>query len=520
VGLFNDLRSRGVYTGYEKYVMQLEPILEKMSRRGLPVSNENYDRVKAQLEERRAAIFDAMQTLVPEECRPFHPAKGYKEEPDGATIGGATSVKKKKGDKKIVIPAVWGQRDIEIKCPPDCKLSHPDKLYETHWVKLLPWTPSPKNLIAYMKHRKHPIPSNYKTGKATTDQAELGRLAKKTKDLLYSVVLEYREISTVIDNHIHNWAPARDNKVHPTFYYETGTGQLASRRPNVQNAPKHKKATADIFRSMVEAPDGYTILSFDYKSFHAQTLAFEAQDKDYLRLAKLDIHSFLTAYLVREADRDRLLQLPDEELSARLRDIRGRHTSIRDQQAKRAVLGYGFGMGWRKLYMLNQESFGSQSEAKRVLDTLNGLFPKACRWRDEVRMRAHEQGYLMSRAGCIRWFWEVFKWDGSKLVPGGDDSESAVAFLPANDAFCHIKDAMLRLEQRGLLEKYGLCNQIHDDLMFVCPDSLVGEAVSEIRMEMERPSDTLIDPVVAPAGLVVEVGVSSGKRWDLMKGVK
>ena len=182
-------------------------------------------------------------------------------------------------------------------------------------------------------------------------------------------------------------------------------------------------------------------------------------------------------------------------------------------------LGYGFGMGWRKLYMLNQESFDSQSEAKRVMDTLNGLFPRACKWRDEVRMKAHEQGFLMSRAGCIRWFWEVFKWDGSKLVPGGDDSESAVAFLPANDAFCHIKDAMLRLEQGGHLERFGLINQIHDDLMFLCPDESVDEAIATVTVEMERPSATLIDPVVAPEGLVVEVGIAKGKRWDLMTKV-
>jgi DNA polymerase I-like protein with 3'-5' exonuclease and polymerase domains len=506
VGLFNDLRSRGVYTGYERYVMKLEPVLQAMAARGLPVTQSNYDRVKEQLVARRAEIEDAMQALIPAECRPFHPKLGFKKGPKDAVEGEVTS----HGGEA----AVWGKRDFTI-----LACVETGEIKVERWVKLLRWTPSPKNLIAYMRYCRHPIPANYKTGKATTGQLELGRLAKKTKDLLYNVILEYREVSTVIDNHVKNWAPARDGRVHPTFYYETGTGQLASRRPNVQNAPKHKKATADIFRSMVEAPDGYTILSFDYKSFHAQTLAFEAQDPDYLRLAKLDIHSFLTAYLVREADRDRLLQLPDTELQARLAAIRGRHSEIRDQQAKRAILGYGFGMGWRKLYMLNQESFGSQAEAKRVLDTLNGLFPRACKWRDDVRMKAHEQGYLMSRAGCIRWFWEVFKYQEGKLVPGGDDSEAAVAFLPANDAFCHIKDAMLRLEERGLLDECGLINQIHDDLMFLCPDEKVEEALSVIKAEMEKPSEMLIDPVVAPNGLSVEVGIKKGKRWDLLKGV-
>ena len=83
MGLLADLKSRGVYQGYYKYVMSLEPVLQAMAARGLPVSRESYDRVKMQLEERRTSIFEAMQTLIPDECRPFTPPKGYKKIPEG-----------------------------------------------------------------------------------------------------------------------------------------------------------------------------------------------------------------------------------------------------------------------------------------------------------------------------------------------------------------------------------------------------------------------------------------------------
>ena len=85
MGLFYDLKARGVYSGYQKYVLSLEPVLQAMSRRGLPVTRTNYDEVKLKLETHRTGIFEAMQTLVPEECRPFHPAKGYKKEPKDTT---------------------------------------------------------------------------------------------------------------------------------------------------------------------------------------------------------------------------------------------------------------------------------------------------------------------------------------------------------------------------------------------------------------------------------------------------
>ncbi len=61
------------------------------------------------------------------------------------------------------------------------------------------------------------------------------------------------------------------------------------------------------------------------------------------------------------------------------------------------------------------------------------------------------------------------------MVPG-DDAEACIAFLPANDAFGHIKDAMLRLEAQGWNERARLINQIHDALMFEIPDNLMDEA--------------------------------------------
>lgn len=507
MGLLSDLHNAGVGTGYQKYVLELEPILEGMGKRGMPVSPATHAEVTAKLEEMIADCEGAMQTLIPDEVRACHPKSGYKKVPKDTTG--------------------MVQRDFPVyhKDPKLAKIGVLDneKICETRWCRLDPWKPSRDGLIRYMRHMNHSIPTNYKTGKQTTVEDEIERLLKKTRDPLYAAVLQYRQVGTVLNNHLANWAPSEDARVHPVFYYDTGTGQLASRRPNAQNAPKHgevgsgKKELANLFRSMVQARPGHTLVEFDYRSFHAQTLAFEARDKDYMRLAKLDIHSYLTAHLVRHPERDRLLQLPDEVLKERLAEIKGANRRIRDERAKRAILGYGFGMGWRKLYMMNRDSFSNMGEAKQVMDTLNGLFPRACQWRDKVRQQAHDQGYLLSRYGCIRWFWEVFKWDGTKWAAGGDDSEAAVAFLPANDAFCHIKDAMRRLNALDALNKYQLINQIHDALMFEIPDVHLQEALCVVSAEMSRPSEVLVDPIVAPTGLSVEVGISLGKSWDKME---
>src|SRR5262249_34676692 len=156
------------------------------------------------------------------------------------------------------------------------------------------------------------VPIDYKTKKENTLEYEIKRMVKldgtppKFKDSFYQRVIDYREAGVILHNHVKNWEPGNDDRVHSEFYFDPSTGQLSSRRPNVQNAPKHK-GHADLFRSMVVAPDGFVFLEFDFKSFHAQTLAFEANDPDYLRLAKLDIHSYLTAHLQHEPNAGRCL---------------------------------------------------------------------------------------------------------------------------------------------------------------------------------------------------------------------
>lgn len=474
MSLFKAMRERGVWRGYERHVMSLNPILERMSQRGMPVDPDAFAEVVAALERDFAAAKARMQELVPFE------------------------VKAKKVYKKV-----------------------PKKLHgcvqdsEGVWIRALPWTPSNKGLLAYIKAKGHKVPKDFKSGKETTAQVEVMRLARQTKDPLYAAVLQYRKSQTILKNHVKNWRPQPDGRVRTTFYFDPATGQLSSRRPNIQNAPKHDDPEfggyAKLFRTMVKARPATTIIEFDFKSFHAQTLAFEAEDHDYLRLAKLDIHSYLAAHLVRDPDAGRCLGWDDSTLREYLARIKRAHAFVRDFKAKRAILGYGFGMGAKKLYDMNKESFDGLRDAKRTIDMLNAAFPKAAAWRDAIRQKAHDQGFLVSRHGYIRYFWEVYRWQGGEWK-AGDDSEAAIAFLPANDAFGEIKDRILTLAERGLDERYGLLNTIHDSLLFECPDELLDCCRADVSAIMSAPSVVLVNSI-CPHGLSVEVDVKAGKDW-------
>jgi DNA polymerase I-like protein with 3'-5' exonuclease and polymerase domains len=474
VSLLTDLKQKGLWNSYARHVVGLEPVLRRMAKRGVPVDPTVYDEVGQILKRDHETALQKMQEIVPDE------------------------IKNKKFYKKT---------------PKNLKGTY--QTPEGVWYRVAQWKPSNKGLLSYIRFKGHRVPTDYKTKKETTKEIEVRRLYGETGDPLYRAVVDYRKAGTILNNFMVNWKPGADSRVHTTFYFDPATGQLSSRRPNIQNAPKHDDPEfggyAKVFRRMIKAPAGYVIMEFDFKSFHAQTLAFEAQDKDYLRLAKLDIHSYLAAHFIHEPKAKYIIEASDAELKDYLKWIKKNHAFVRDYKAKRAILGYGFGMQYKKLYDMNKESFENQTEAKRLLKLLDELFPRAKAWRDEIRQRAHQQGYLISRHGYIRHFWEVYKWKGGEWK-NGDDSEAAIAFLPANDAFGEIRDRMLWIVEQGLDEKYGLCNTVHDSLIFECPLELADECRIVIPRLMETPSKVLVNSI-CPDGLSVEVDAKSGPSW-------
>lgn len=566
MGLFEDLKRRGLWRGYTQHVLRLEPILVAMSERGIPVDAYRHSRITKTVTTLVDTAFKRMQANVPDEVRAIHPKLGYKKVPKDFVEGGSTTYN---GNL-----AKWTMRHFPVGDETGDPEGPPIVLYEQRAVKLLAWKPSggedrvtdegrtlkAGGLIRYIKWRmeqdkvagrvtKYFIPRDFRTDKATTGERELTRLYAKTKDPLLKAVRDFRDAQT-LQGHVENWTPCSPanelhisleegpnrhhhcskgvvgccgGRVHSTFYYDTATGQLGSRRPNVQNAPKHKKGQANLFRWMIKAPVGRTLLEFDYKSFHAITFGFEAQDPDWIRLARQDIHSFLTAFIVGEAkieDAPRLLALPDADLFTYLKGIRAKHDKIRARKAKEAVYLYVNGGGARNLYEKNKEHIKTQREAKEIMDTLARLFPKTVAYLERIRKQAHQDGYLLSRHGSIRYFWEVFKYDRERGWIHGNDSETATSFFTQNDAHGELKDAMNRLDDLGALALYYLVNQIHDALLFDCPDSLVPEALRVCPEEMERPSAVLVDPVIGPFWCGVAASTSgSGGSWNAMREV-
>jgi len=364
-------------------------------------------------------------------------------------------------------------------------------------------------------------------------------LFTKTKHPVYPLLIEKRQLSKLMGVYVEGWAPGKDGRIHATFSHKA-TWQPSSKSPNIFNGIKRgrtpdQKARVKALNAMQCAEAGHLLVNLDFKSFHAQTMACEVGNADYLRLTKIDQHSFTTCHFIKHPERANLLKWSDQDLKDFFKEMKADKTprykgpsglmtfkEVRDGKTKSAGLGIGFGMQGRKLYQMYQEDFESESEAKAISNMIRlELFDGAIgKWQEKVKAQAAEDGFLMSKYGAIRRFYDVRRWSPKdQRMIGGDQAEAAIAFLPAANAFGYIRDVQLRLEKLGYLERWEMVNSVYDSLQMHPLAEEVEECVGKISPVMEEPSKVLVYPIV-PLGLSVEAEASVGPDLAHMEEVQ
>ena len=575
-----------VWDSYVTLVADLWPILAGASRRGIPVNKTKILAFLDSVVKRQRIVGQQIQSVIPSELLQFKPYKKRPKVTDGMVLREYT-IDAKTGRCKCfrvrtkdvmkwmdVDGAEVSQKDGKLRAPnPECEVCggtgvcSSEEHVKSLWCKPLPFNPnSPIQMKAYATHLNHVIPLN-KEKKRAMDKWTLDQLARKYRDPLYRNVIEYRQFEKMSAYAV-GWMPYpadlakgwEYDAAHPEFSFFPATGQLSSFGPNAQNVMSLSKygELAYEFRDGVEAPPGYTIAEFDLKSFHAQTLGFEAGSMDYIRLAKLDVHSFVAGNMLKLPHFEECLEWEDAALLDFLKWHRKNYTcpdgtpfqKVRDERAKVGVLAFGLGQGPNALFEANRDNFlpddilkalhdgraltdkeirrgdryGLQ-QATLVQETLNARFPELQHYRENHPLVVKKQGGKdISRYGCVRWFWDILHWDSRRgMMVHGNDFEKCIAFPVQNDGHGYLKYALLRLNQplehdeRGALVRFGFINTVHDSVVFCCKNELVSEMLYYVPLELQRPSEVLL--FADGTGLDVGCECKLGPSWGNLKEV-
>ena len=298
---------------------------------------------------------------------------------------------------------------------------------------------------------------------------------------------------------------------------------------NCPRPSKNKDAPQNLIRGLIKAGEGMIFSARDFSGIEAVLVGYEARAADYIRLARRDVHSFYTAHAMYHIGDRRLtandlplLSWDDEKLFARLAEIKKLYKAERNDLYKHLVHAINFGQGAKGAQDKIYKETGIMYDVKLIARAMDiykkELFPAIPRWHQNIRMQAHEQGFLRNAFGYVHRFSHVYQ---NKLKNGiwervlGDDAEAVLAFKPQSTAAGIMKECLLRM----YFERFEEAGQwlrmtIHDEIFCEVPRGDEERMQEILRVEMERPVKELPLPPEWGMGSHLVV-LSEGKDGDV-----
>lgn len=402
----------------------------------------------------------------------------------------------------------------------------PTTVKELRYFVRDPFNPSsPKQILQYMKWKGYQGGRNHKskTGLPSTDEMTLSRLAKK--DPVFARILEWRNLGKLDSTYATGLLAHadQDGRIHSRFTHNPSTWRLASTDPNLYNIPSvdddaldNAVSASEIRRAIVAAP-GCVLVEADFAAIEAVVTGWYAGDKDYMRLARMGIHSYLVSHkLERPAD----LTWDDETLASHLAQIkRDYHDSSLYKALKKTVHLTNYGGTPYQMVKTSPHLFPNLKVAEELQNFYFELCPKLKAWQTSVRARADKEGFLGGADHPYHfkhWFWEVTTWDPvKKQVVAGSDWNRVVAFYPQSTTAGMCFDAALALSDPESPLYVGDYFYGETPIRLLPYDAIVSEVPEE---KLEAYVDNLKKAMRLPLpDLGVGHDIKVGKNWAEME---
>ena len=332
-----------------------------------------------------------------------------------------------------------------------------------------------------------------KTGVPATDEATLER--HKAHPFV-AALLEYRQVSKLLSTYVNRMLEDADENgyIHPQWKqvgdvnedtakadWSPVTGRLSS-SPNFQNIPARDEEAAKPLRQCIQAPPGYSWLSFDFSQLELRVLAH------YLKLLGDD--SLARVYI---EGRDAHV-----EMSAMVHAIPP--SEVTDTQRKDGKKGnFAIVYGAQVPKLLEAFPWLNRESAAALRRMIFERYPGLLGYMQNTVSQAETDGAVYTAYGRRRLLPKIWSRDRKMRA----EAEREAINMPIQGTGADVvKIAMLRVEA---LYPGAMRAQIHDDLKLLLPTSGIMEAAGRVREAMEHDYDALSVPL--------KVDVKWGETW-------
>ncbi len=298
-----------------------------------------------------------------------------------------------------------------------------------------------------------------------TDATTLARYAGVP---IVDALLEYRQLTKLIGTYVDalpSYIHPQTGHIHSSFHQAVAsTGRLSSSDPNLQNIPIRSEAGRAIRRAFIPRADDWVLVSADYSQVELRVVAHLSQDPALLQAFRedADVHARTAALVFQVAEKD-----VDPAMRSR---------------AKAINFGILYGMGPQRLA---RETGLSMQEARDFIDAYFSALPGVRAWLDQTLETARAKGEVRTLLGRHRPTPDVNSADGRVRSA----AENVAVNTPVQGSAADlIKVAMLRVDEQ--IRKQGLAArmilQVHDELVFDCPQQELDALQALVKKEMEH----------------------------------
>ena len=332
--------------------------------------------------------------------------------------------------------------------------------------------------IHQMAGREFNINSPKQLGEILFDELELKPIRKRSTAVevlqvlknyhpLPEEVLKYRHLAKLKNTYVDampNYVNKATGRVHTSLNQTiAATGRLSSTSPNFQNIPIRTETGREVRKAFVSQNSDWVILSADYSQVELRIMAHYSQEPELISAfaEDADINS-RTAAMVNG--------ITESEVTA-------------DQRRSAKVVNFGIMYGAGP-YRMSQELGINIADAKTLIDNYFDTYPGIRKYMDKTLSLARDRGYVETLYKRRR---KTGNLNASNRNIVQAEERVAINMPIQGTAADIIKIAMINIHKKMDSENYQskMILQIHDELLFECPQAEVEKLAAMVIEEME-----------------------------------
>lgn len=308
------------------------------------------------------------------------------------------------------------------------------------------------------------------------------------------------------------------NRIHSSFNQcATNTRRYTSSGPNLQQLPKHPKATGEParFREVfVPHKKNAVVVSMDFAAQELRVIADYSRDENmlacYMGDSPKDMH-LLTGLgiaqrkypLFKEMSYDEFMGIYNDDSHELFKAVK-----LLRSLGKKVNFTTEYGAQAPKLA---QTMLIDEAEAQIYIDARLEAFAQADEWKRKVVQVAKRQGYVTSKMGARRHLHDLFN---SKEAGEASKAErQAVNYMIQGSSAEMTKLAMARMWKSRLFQRYDslFIGVIHDEVVASCE---ISQLVPFLR-EMHKCMIAQFADMVVPVASSISIGLNFGEQIEL-----